>query len=77
MKATHYMKGKENHLGSSSLRRIHDKGQDQQAPHHTNVHLPTGLSHTEVQLSDEIHHCGCHREVHQPLELWEVVQRWT
>lgn len=56
--------------------RIHDEGQDEQAPHHADIHLSAGLSQAEVQLADEVHHCGRHREVHQPLELWEIVERW-
>lgn len=77
--AIKYERGKpmqkmKNFFSSSSSKGIHDKGQDQQAPHHTDVHLPTGLRHTEVQFSDEIHHCGGHRKIHQPLEFRKIMQ---
>lgn len=65
---------RKNFFSSSSSKGIHDKGQDQQAPHHTDVHLSTGLRHTEVQFSDEIHHCGGHRKIHQPLEFRKIMQ---
>lgn len=58
------------------MERIHDKGEHQQAPDHADVHLPRGLSQAVVQLRYQIDHGGSHREIHQPLELWEVVQRW-
>lgn len=72
-KEKQWKKGGE-YFSISSYKGIHDKGQDQQAPHHTDVHLSIGLCHTEVQLSDEIHHSGSHREVHQPLEFRKVMQ---
>lgn len=57
-------------------RRIHDKSQHEHAPDHADVHLSRGLTHAVVELGYQIHHSCCYGEIHQPLELWEVVQRW-
>lgn len=56
--------------------RIHDKSQNEQTPDHADVHLSRGLRHAVVQLCYQIDHSRRHREIHQPLELGEVVQRW-
>lgn len=63
-----------NKSGKVFYSRIHDKSKYQQAPDHTDVHLSWGLSHTVVQLCYQINQSRRYCEIHQPLELWEVVQ---